>query len=125
MAFLGAVFSSWRPCDVWPTLAIAFATPPRSGPFCTMSACVTAPYTDVAVFFPRDYVWMYPALLLWLFITGFTLALGSLIILSLLYGPDLEYRFEVAVISIDWLVLIISGLLVSIVFNRAGRDQKS
>src|SRR4029079_16847398 len=31
---------------------------------CTMSACVTAPYTDVTAFFPRDYLWMYPALLL-------------------------------------------------------------
>jgi hypothetical protein len=45
------------------TFATAFVTPPRSGPFCTMSACVTAPYTDVAAFFPRDYLWMYPALL--------------------------------------------------------------
>jgi hypothetical protein len=45
------------------TFAATFATPPRSGPFCVMSACVTAPYTDVAAFFPRDYLWMYPALL--------------------------------------------------------------
>jgi hypothetical protein len=29
------------------------------------------------------------------------------------------------VISIDWLVLIISAILVSIVFNRAVRDEKS
>jgi hypothetical protein len=212
------------------TFAIALATPPRSGPFCTMSSCVIAPYTDVAVFFPRDYVWMYSALLLtavfvvfmvcihhyasddkklfsliglsfavmsaalimidyfiqltviqpsllqgeadglslisqynphgifialealgyllmsvallfaapvfaghdwvertlhWLFIASCTLAMGSLIILSLLYGHDLEYRFEVAVISIDWLVLIISGILVSVVFNRTRRDEKS
>jgi hypothetical protein len=57
--------------------------------------------------------------------SGFTLAIGTLIILSLLYGHDLEYRFEVAVISIDWLVLIISGILVSIVFNRAGRAEQS
>jgi len=212
------------------TFAMAFATPPRSGPFCTISSCVIAPYTNVAAFFPRDYVWMYPALLLtavfvvfmacihhyasddkklfsvlglsfavmsaalimidyfiqltviqpsllrdetdglslisqynphgifialetlgyllmsvaflfaapvfaghdwvertlhWVFILGFTLAMGSLIFLSLRYGHDLEYRFEVAVISIDWLVLIISGILVSIVFSRAGRDEKS
>jgi len=45
-------------------LAVAFATPPRSGPFCAMSSCITSPYTDVAAFFPRDYLWMYPALLL-------------------------------------------------------------
>jgi hypothetical protein len=212
------------------TFGIAFATPPRSGPFCTMSACLTAPYTNIAAFFPRDYVWMYPALLVtaifvvfmacihhyashdkkifsliglsfgvmsaalimidyfiqltviqpsllrgeldglslisqynphgifialealgyvlmsvafvfaapvfashdwvertlrWLFVAGFVLAVGLLIVLSLLYGHDLEYRFEVAVISIDWIVLIISGFLLSIVFRRAGRDEKS
>jgi hypothetical protein len=212
------------------TFAVAFATPPRSGPFCTMSACVTAPYTDVAAFFPRDYVWMYPALLLtaifvvcmacihhyasgdkklfsliglsfavmsaalimidyviqltviqpsllrgetdglalisqynphgifialealgyilmsvafvfaapifagrdwvertlrWLFAAGFVLAVGLLIVMSLLYGHDLEYRFEIAVISIDWLVLIVAGVLLSIVFKRAGRDEIS
>jgi hypothetical protein len=212
------------------TFAVAFTTPPRSGPFCAMSSCVTSPYIDVAVFFPRDYLWMYPALLLtplfvvlmacihhsaegdkklfsiiglsfaviaaamitidyfiqltviqpsllsgetdglslvsqynphgifialealgytmmsvaflfaaavfagrdwvertlrWLFIAGFLLAVGSLIVLSLLYGNDLEYRFEVAVILIDWMVLIVSGVLVSVVFKRAERDLSS
>ena len=207
------------------TFATAFATPPRSGPFCTMSACVTAPYTDVAAFFPRDYLWMYPALLVptlfvvlmacihqyasadkqlfsligvcfaviaaavimvdyfmqltviqpsllkgetdglslvsqynphgifialealgyllmslafvfaapvfsgrgwlertirWLFIAGFTLAVGLLIVLSLRYGHDLDYRFEVFVITIDWTVLIIAAALLSVVFKRAG-----
>jgi hypothetical protein len=208
------------------TFATAFATPPRSGPFCTMSACVTAPYTDVAAFFPRDYLWMYPALLVtalfvvlmacihqyasadkqlfsligvcfaviaaavllidyfmqltvmqpsvlkgetdglslvsqynphgifialealgylmmsvafvfaapvftgrdwvertirWLLMAGFTLAVGLLIVLSLRYGHDLDYRFEVFVITIDWTVLIIVGALLSVVFTRAER----
>jgi hypothetical protein len=58
------------------------------------------------VFAGRDWV---ERTLHWLFVAGCTLALGSLIILSLLYGHDLEYRFELAVISIDWLVLIIVG----------------
>jgi hypothetical protein len=208
------------------TFAVAFATPPRSGPFCVLSTCIAAPYTDVAAFFPRDYLWMYPALLLtpifvvlmacihqyasgdkklfsliglsfaiiaaavitidyfiqltviqpsllrgetdglslvsqynphgifialealgylmlsvafvfaaavfggrdwvertlrWLFISGFLLAVGSLIVLSLLYGHELEYRFEVLVILIDWTALIISGALVSLIFKRAGQ----
>jgi hypothetical protein len=212
------------------TFVVAFATPPRSGPFCVMSSCVTSPYTDVAAFFPRDYLWMYPALLVtpifvvlmacihdyasgdkklfsliglsfaviaaavitidyfiqltiiqpsllrgetdglslisqynphgifialealgylmmslaflfvaqvfsghdwveralrWLLISGFILAVGSLIVLSLLYGNDLEYRFEVIVILIDWMVLIVSGALVSVVFKRGGRDGSS
>jgi hypothetical protein len=207
-------------------LAVAIMTPPRSGPFC-VSSCVTYPYTDIAAFFPRDYLWMYPGMLLaplfvvlmacihhyasndkklfsliglsfaavaaavittdyfiqltviqpsllqgetaglslisqynphgifialeslgyvlmsvafvfaaavfgkrervervlrWLFISGFILAVGSLIVLSLLYGNNLEYRFEVVVILIDWLALIVSGGLLSVVFKRAGRD---
>jgi hypothetical protein len=67
------------------TFAIAFATLPRSGPFCTISSCVIAPYINVAGFFP----------------------------------------IELAVILIGWLVLNISAILVSIVFNRAVRDEKS
>src|SRR5215213_7643491 len=72
-----------------------------------------------AVFAGRDRV---ERTLRWLFSSGFLLAVGSLIVLSLLYGNDLEYRFEVMVILIDWMVLIVSGVLMSVVFKRAGRD---
>lgn len=44
-------------------LALGVTTPPRSGPYCR-GDCVTYPYTDAAAFVPRDYLWMYPALLL-------------------------------------------------------------
>jgi hypothetical protein len=44
------------------SLAVGITTPPRSGPYCR-SGCVTYPYTDAAAFVPRDYLWMYPALL--------------------------------------------------------------
>jgi hypothetical protein len=40
----------------------AILTPPGSGPFCTAS-CVAYPYTDIAARIPRDFLWMYPALL--------------------------------------------------------------
>lgn len=43
-------------------LAVAVTTPPRSGPYCR-SGCISYPYTDVAEYVPRDYLWMYPALL--------------------------------------------------------------
>lgn len=203
---------------------VAILTPPRSGPFC-VSSCITYPYTHVAPFVPRDYLWMYPAILVTLvfvvlmacihyyapddkkifshiglafvlisativtidyfiqlavvqaallkgeteglslfsqynphgifialedlgylmmsiafffvafvfdgqerlerairrlFITGFVLSVGSLVVLSLYYGKDLDYRFEVAVILINWTVLIAAGVLLSIVFKRAG-----
>lgn len=45
------------------TFVIAFLTPPLSGPFCT-GGCFTYPYSDVASRFPRDYFWMYPAMIL-------------------------------------------------------------
>src|ERR1700681_4843155 len=44
-------------------LAMAVTTPPRSGPYCSMS-CIAYPYTNAAAFVPRDYIWMYPAALL-------------------------------------------------------------
>lgn len=45
------------------TLASLVAVPPaRSGPNCTGS-CVRYPYTDIGSYFPRDYWWMYPMVL--------------------------------------------------------------
>ncbi|MHB9088896.1 MAG: hypothetical protein ACYC5A_06680, partial [Thermoleophilia bacterium] len=52
-AILTAVFTAV-------SFAIAVTTLPRSGPYCT-GDCVTYPYTDVAEFIPRDYLWLYPA----------------------------------------------------------------
>jgi hypothetical protein len=43
-------------------LAVAVTTPPRSGPYCR-SGCISYPFTDVAEYVPRDYLWMYPAML--------------------------------------------------------------
>lgn len=45
------------------SLVVAVTTPPRSGPFCS-DDCVVYPYTDVAAYVPRDYLWMYPEVLL-------------------------------------------------------------
>jgi hypothetical protein len=41
----------------------AVATPARSGPFCG-SACIPAPYVNVAQFIPGDYLWLIPGILL-------------------------------------------------------------
>ncbi len=61
----------------------------------------------------------------WLFIISSLAAIGALIGLSLIYGQDLEYRFEVVVLTINWTVLIIAGVLLSILFKRAGRHGSS
>ena len=204
------------------TFGIAINTPPISGPFCPEN-CIEYPYTDIASRFPRDYYWMYPAILLniifvvliasihqyaarnrkifsqigfafaiitalllttdyfvqitviqtsivkgetdcialltqynphgifialeelgylmmslcylfiamvfslpgklerairWVLITSFVLTILSLIIVSFKYGIDRSYYFEVAVITIDWLTIIIAGILISILFKR-------
>jgi len=38
--------------------------------------------------------------------------------LSLLSGTDLECRFEVTVLTINWTVLIVAGALLSVLFKR-------
>ena len=45
------------------TFAIAINTPPISGTFC-MEDCIDYPYHDIVDRFPRDYIWMFPAILL-------------------------------------------------------------
>lgn len=54
----------------------------------------------------------------WVFIIGFVLAMVSLIMILINYGLDRQDRFEVTVISINFLVLIVNGVLLSIVFRR-------
>jgi hypothetical protein len=204
------------------TFGIAINTPPISGPFC-LENCIEYPYTDIASRFPRDYLWMYPAMFLYIIfviliasihqyaprdrkifsqigfafavitalllitnyfvqvtviqlsilngesdgialltqynphgifialeelgylmmsfsylfiafsipissrleksirrilIVSFILTLLSFIYISAKYGIDRSYIFEVAVITIDWLTLIIVGILLSILFRR-------
>jgi hypothetical protein len=45
------------------TFAAGLVAPARSGPFCA-TACIAYPYTGVVAFVPRDYRWMYIAILL-------------------------------------------------------------
>jgi hypothetical protein len=63
MASLGSIGSRIAASTAVATLltfAIAFLTPPLSGPFC-VSDCFEYPYAGIAGRFPRDYYWMYPA----------------------------------------------------------------
>ena len=54
----------------------------------------------------------------WVFIGAFVLVYVLLAVISFTYGLDREYRFEVAAISVDWLALIINGILFAILFRR-------
>jgi len=44
------------------TFVIAVMTPPLSGPLC-QSNCISYPYTDIISRFPRDYYWMFFAII--------------------------------------------------------------
>jgi len=204
------------------TFIIAVLTPPLSGPFC-QGNCFEYPFLDIASRWPRDYFWMFPAMVLtllyvvffviihfyaeerrkifsltavifaslsalilvtdyfiqvsviqpslingesdgisiltqynphglfialeelgylfmsisflfvaiaipktsktgiavrWVFITGFVLSLISLLVICLTLGIKREYIFEITIITIDWFVLIITGLLVAKVFQK-------
>jgi hypothetical protein len=54
----------------------------------------------------------------WVFVAAFILTAVALAAFSAVYGIDRKDRFEVAAISINWLVLIVNGILLSIVFRR-------
>lgn len=212
------------------TAALAFAlavtTPPRSGPFCAIS-CMAYPYAGAAAFVPRDYRWMYPAILLtplfavlmacvhagtgesrrvfsrislcfatisaalitadyliqievmqpsllkgefeglalfsqynphgifialedlgymmmsaaflfagqafsrgrgverglrWVFPAASLLAFAAYLGMSLFYGANIEYRFEVTVITVNWTALLIAGILLSVRFRPGAQD---
>lgn len=54
----------------------------------------------------------------WIFISNFILTFLAFILYSIYYGIFREYRFEVASISINWLTLIVSGILLSILYKK-------
>jgi hypothetical protein len=55
----------------------------------------------------------------WIFALAFFLILVALIVISITKGIDRGDTFEIISISVDWTVLIITGILLSIVFKRA------
>jgi hypothetical protein len=54
----------------------------------------------------------------WIFVAGFVLTVVFLAVISAVYGLERMDRFEIAAISIDWLVLVINGVLLSFLFRR-------
>jgi len=58
------------------TFVIAFLTPPLSGPLAAGQR-ILYPYTNILDRFPRDYYWMYPALLLMLIFVVYMVAIDQ------------------------------------------------
>ncbi len=61
----------------------------------------------------------------WVYLISFILMILSFILISLKYGIKREYRFEVATITIDYMALFVSGILMSRLFRRQWRDSIS
>lgn len=58
----------------------------------------------------------------WTFLVSAFLAFAFYLGMSWHFGTDLGVRFEFAVITIDWVTLIVAGLLLSVFFRRAASD---
>jgi hypothetical protein len=59
----------------------------------------------------------------WLFIVAAVLVVGALIGTASLLRENLADRFEISAIAITWITLIIGGILLSLIFRRAGRQM--
>ena len=60
----------------------------------------------------------------WVFVAGFVLTLIFLAAISAYYGLERMDRFEIAAISIDWLVLVVNGILLSVLFRRRLKQSR-
>ena len=59
----------------------------------------------------------------WLFLTASLSAFAAYLGMSTHYGTNLEYRFEVVVITITWTTLIVAGALLSFWFQRGVQNH--
>jgi len=55
----------------------------------------------------------------WVFASGFIGVMFLLVGLSMAYHLDVEYRFEVAAITVDWTVLIVAAALLAVAYRRS------
>lgn len=63
----------------------------------------------------------------WVFLAAGVLAVGGLIVLAAVFGTDLDVRYEVAAISVDYLCLALGGALLAVLCRRPEtmRDRPS
>jgi hypothetical protein len=60
-----------------------------------------------------------------IFFLGFAFVVTTFVALSAAYGFDVEYRFEVAAISVDWTVLIAAGALLAMAYRTQSRGSSA
>jgi hypothetical protein len=54
----------------------------------------------------------------WILVTPFVVNVFAFVFYSISFGLDRDYRFEVAAITINWVVTILVGILIGIFFKR-------
>ena len=54
----------------------------------------------------------------WVFLVAGLLAVGGLVVFAAVFGTDLDVRYEVAAISVDYLALMVGGGLLAVLFGR-------
>ena len=59
----------------------------------------------------------------WVFLVAGLVAVGGLVAFAALFGTDLDVRYEVAAISVDYLALIVGGGLLAVHFRRSIRPD--
>lgn len=60
----------------------------------------------------------------WIFIVAFIVVIVSFLAFSIIYGLDRLDRFEVIALSVDWLVLIVNGILLSVFFRKRMKETE-
>jgi hypothetical protein len=60
-----------------------------------------------------------------IFLLGFWCVAVAFVALSAAYGFDVEYRFEVAAITIDWTVLIVAAALLASAYRRGSQGPSA
>ena len=96
------------------TFVIAFLTPPISGPFC-QGDCIEYPYLDVLSRFPRDYYWMYLAIIISLLYVAFMVSIYF-------YAPETKKIYGILGIAF---AILSSTLLVGNYFIQVSVIQPS
>ena len=60
----------------------------------------------------------------WILVTPFVVNVFAFVFYSISFGLDRDYRFEVAAITINWVVTILVGILIGIFFKREMNNTK-
>lgn len=61
----------------------------------------------------------------WVYVIAAALTVATFVGMSWYFGFGLEYRYEVTAISISWLTLIISGVMLAFAFRRSPKQDAS